>query len=198
MVIERLAQFSDSPLVIFKKMQQAWQEQGFEIVDSRDKERIIHCSGRSYSRIRVDVLTQCFDWQGETLVQMVYSPRLTPVVSRPVNISPAGQEKVQSDLERQMTSVLDQVGEWAPVVHEEVENSGVVLSDPYLVSIRRKGAMGRRSTFVGLAVAVLGALMGYLNLSGILSLGSSELWLVIAVAGVFVFCLGLFNLVWGR
>lgn len=198
MVIERLAQFSDSPLAIFKKMQQAWQEQGFEIVDSRDKERIIHCSGRSYSRIRVDVLTQCFDWQGETLVQMVYSPRLTPVVSRPVNISPAGQEKVQSDLERQMTSVLDQVGEWAPVVHEEVENSGVVLSDPYLVSIRRKGAMGRRSTFVGLAVAVLGALMGYLNLSGILSLGSSELWLVIAVAGVFVFCLGLFNLVWGR
>lgn len=198
MVIERLAQFSDSPLVIFKKMQQAWQEQGFEIVDSRDKERIIHCSGRSYSRIRVDVLTQCFDWQGETLVQMVYSPRLTPVVSRPVNISPAGQEKVQSDLERQMTSVLDQVGEWAPVVHEEVENSGVVLSDPYLVSIRSKGAMGRRSTFVGLAVAVLGALMGYLNLSGILSLGSSELWLVIAVAGVFVFCLGLFNLVWGR
>jgi len=129
---------------------------------------------------------------------MVYSPGLTPSVSRPVNISPAGQDKIHSDLEHQMTAVLDKAGDWSPMSHPNAEELGVVLVDPYLLTVPSKGPAGRLRMFVGLGLAVLGALMGYLNLEGILSLGSSGLWLVIAVAGVFVFCLGLFNLFWGR
>lgn len=200
MIIEKLAQYQDQPHGLFNKLQQAWKEQGFEIVGSQEKERIIHCTGRSYSRIRVDVLTQCFDLQDETVVQMVYSPRLTPAVSRPVNISPEGQEKVRSDLDQKMTAVLDQVGEWTPLPRQEVKSTGMVLPDPYFVSAHTSGKVGggRLRIFIGLAIAALGASMGYLNLNEILALGSSELWLVIAVAGVFVFCLGLFNWVWGR
>ena len=200
MIIEKLAQYQDQPHSVFKMLQQAWKERGFEIVGIQEKECTIHCTGRSYSRIRVDVMTQCFDLQDETLVQMVYSPRLTPAVSRPVNISPAGQEKVRSDLDHKMTAVLDQVGEWPPVPRQEVDSIGMVLPDPYFVSALTSGRVGggRLRVFIGLAIAALGASMGYLNLNGILALGSSELWLVIAVAGVFVFCLGLFNWVWGR
>ena len=200
MLIEKLAKYKGRPQVIFTKILQAWKEQGFDIVVSQEKDCIIHCTGRSYSRTRVDVLTQCFDLQGETFVQMVYSPRLTPAVSRPVNISSVGQEKIHSDLDRKMTMVLDQVGEWTPVPRQELESTAMVLPDPYFVSARTsgKGGGGKLRLFSGLAIAVLGAVMGYLNLNGILTLGSFELWLVIAVAGVFVFCLGLFNWIWER
>jgi len=200
MIIEKLAQYQDRPNALFNKLQQAWKERGFEIIGSQEKDCIIHCTGRSYSRIRVDVVTQCFDLQDETLVQMVFTPRLTPTVSRSVNISPAGQEKILSDLDQKMTAVLDQVGEWTPVPREKVESTGMVLPDPYFVNAPTsgKGGGGKLRVFFGLAIAVLGAMMGYLTLNGILALGSFELWLVIAVAGVVVFCLGLFNWVWGR
>lgn len=200
MIIEKLAQYKDRPQVIFNNLLQAWKERGFDIVSSQEKDWLIHCTGRSYSRIRVDLLTQCLDLQDETLVQIVYSPRLTPAVSRPVNISPAGQEKIHSDLDQKMTAVLDQVGEWTPVPRQELESTGRVLPDPYFVSAntRGRGRGVKLRMFFGLAMAVLGALMGYLNLNGILALGSFELWFVIAVAGVFVFCLGLFNWVWRR
>lgn len=200
MVIEKLAQYNNPPPETQLKLVKAWQELGFEVVDREGKDCIIYCSGRSYSRIRVDVVSQCFDLQDGTLIQMVYSPRLTPAVSRPVNISPAGQEKVRLDIDHKMTSVLDRVGEWTPVQRQNVERPGIALVDPYFVSLRSraKSGGGRLRVFVGLAIAVLGVIMGYLNLNAILALGSSELWLVIAVAGVFVFCLGLFNWIWSR
>jgi hypothetical protein len=197
-IIEKLVRY-DVPIdTVFESLKQAWQEEGFEIVTVDEKGRELLCTAQSYRRVRVHIKTLCIREGSQTIVQMIYSPALTPVMSRPVSLKSYIQKAVKQDLETRMGQVLHQPGPWVKAERDQISQDEERLENP--LSIRRKA---RKSTAsiqmgIGLAVALIGSLMSYLHFNAIFMFGSYETWLTAALIGVIVFCIGIFNFIWGK
>jgi hypothetical protein len=197
-VIETLARFTDAPQTVFQRLKTAWTDQGYEIVETDEKRLEMVCTAQSYRRVRVHIKTICFAEGDDTILQIIYTPALTPAMSRPVSLKPYVQRGVRADLEDRIRQVLNQGGSWMKTSHDEVHQQPERLEDPESIQKAARRSTAILQLFFGLGVAAVGALMSYLHFEGIFVFGSYELWLTAAVIGIIVFCIGLFGLIWGK
>ncbi len=194
-IIEKLVRY-DAPIeTVYENLKQGWQEQGFEIVTANENDQELLCTAQSFRRVRVHTKTLCLNEENHTIVQLIYSPALTPAMSRPVSLKSYVQKAVKQDLETRMRKVLNQAGVWEVVNRDQISDADERLKDP--LNIQREA---RKSTTIlqmglALAVAMIGSLMSYLHFEGIFVFGSYEMWLTTALIGVIVFCIGLFNFI---
>jgi len=119
MFIEKLVCFKLIPEETFNRLETAWVDQGFHLRRDDRKFGALLYSGSGGHRIRVYVKTDCLPEGEGTIVQMIYSPAITPVFSRPIKLCAAAQEKLLDDMQVRMTKVLDAVGEWEAVTQED-------------------------------------------------------------------------------
>lgn len=198
MIIEKLVCYTESPTEVFERLQKAWQEQRFSIQALNQEKFEMVCKGFSYGRTRVDVSTHCIPIPDGTLVQMIYSPILTPVVSRPVSLSTTVNERVLEELDAKMDIVLNAAGSWEAVPDDLIETHAEHLQDPVMVQNNTRHEIAKLRMLIGLVVAVLGGVMTFLHVKDIFAIGSTNLWLTSAVLGVIIFSLGLFGLMWRK
>lgn len=198
MIIEKFTRYDTSQPEIFLALKQSFLDEGFEIFDMDEENQEIRFKGYVYHRVRVDLLAQCFDDDGRTLVQMIYSPLLSPLNAQPSNISKSAQIRVLEEIDQKMDSVMDKTGEGKLVSRENLNPEVFGLQDPQSVIYRSRRGKGWAQLLIGLTVALVGSLMSYLHINRIVVLGSTNLWLILAVLGVAVFCFGLFHAIWRR
>ncbi len=198
LMIEKLAYFESQSSEVFEHLREAWEEMGYEINRADEKACEMICTAQSFHRVRVDIKILCVPEGKGTVVQMLYSPALTPAGDRPMSMNAYIEKGVRHDLENRMQSVLRKAGIPQPITRERIHDHPERLGD--LDQIRRKA---KRSTAVmrmilGLIVGLLGTLMSYLHFNDIFAFGPYELWMSAALIGVIVFCVGLFSVIWAR
>lgn len=196
MTIEKMVYYAIPPSETFTRLLHAWEDQAFEIDIMDEEKRVMQCSGKVGYQKRVDVVNICIPQDSGTVVQMIYSPMLSPASSAPIGNLRASPPKVGEDLETKMIHALNAVGEWEAIKREAVKDHPERLEDPSTITRMTKKGKGGRRALLGLGLAALGTLMAYLNLSEIFILGPYQLWFIIAVLGVVILCLGLFSMVW--
>jgi hypothetical protein len=198
LMMEKLAYFESPPSEVFDHLREGWSQMGYKMVHSDEETHEMVCTARSFHRVRVDIKTLCVPEGKGTVVQMLYSPALTPAGDRPMSMNAYVEKGVRHDLEDRMQSVLRQAGTPQPTSRENIHDHPEQLGD--LDQIRRKA---KRSTalmrmLLSLIVALLGTLMSYLHFNDIFAFGPYELWMSAALIGVIVFCVGLFSVIWAR
>ncbi len=196
--LERLVRYDEEPSVIFQRLKANWHDQYFEIVEADEKTGELLCTAQSYRRVRVHTKTVCLSDQNGTVVQIIYSPALTPAMSRPVSLKSYIQKAVRQDLETRIKSVLDQTGNWVTITHDQVRDAETRLEDPLTINKKARKSTAILQLFLGLVVAGIGALMSYLHFEDIFVFGSYELWMSAAIIGVIVFCIAFFRLIWPK
>ena len=198
MLKEKLVYYNFPPAEVYEGLLKGWLTEGFEqrMVD-QEKGTLI-CTGKAGYRVRVDVFMSCIPEGEGTVVQMIYSPILTPGISRPVNISRVAQDEVMADLEARMNTVLADIGKWQAVNAEGIQDHPERLEDPFNLRVLSRKKTLVRQLWFGFSLIAVGVLMLYLVVSEALVIGSYTLWMIVAVVGIITFCAGLFRLVWRR
>ena len=196
MIIEKFTRYDTSPAEIFRALKQNFLDEGFEIFDMDEENQEIRVKGYVYHRVRVDLLAQCFADDGRTLVQVIYSPFLSPFNSQPPNLSKSAQMRVLEEIEQKMDSVMDKIGDGKLVSRENLDREMFGLRDPQSVIYHRRRGKSWIQLLIGLVVALIGSLMSYLHINRIVMLGSTNPWIILAVLGVAIFCFGLFKAIW--
>jgi hypothetical protein len=198
MTIEKLVYYKLPPSETFTRLADAWVDQAFEIDIMDEEARVMQCSGKVGYQKRVDVVSICIPQGSGTVLQMIYSPMLSPASSRPIGDLSASPPKVGEDLDTKMTHVLNAVGEWEAITPDAVKDHPERLEDPLTITRMTKKGKGGQRALIGLAVGAIGTLMAYLSLSEVLILGPYQVWFILAVGGVAILCWGLFGMVWRR
>lgn len=198
MLKEKLVCYDLPPSEVYRQLESGWLEQGFIIrVLDQDKGTLI-CTGRIVNRVRVDLFILCMPEGEGTAVQMIYSPLLTPALSRPTKLNNDAQEEVLDDLETRMMGVLNDIGDWQVVEPGEIQDHSERLEDPLNLRVLSSKKSILRQIGLGLALIAFGALMLYLFVSETWAIGSYTLWMIVSVVGITLFCTGLFRLTWQR
>ena len=198
MIIEKLAVYKENPSSILDSLVGKFQEEGFELFNVLKERFEVRVKGSVYRRIRVDLSARCYEYQGNTLVQIIYSPLLSPSNARPINLPSSAEKHVLDEINQKMLSVLQNTGEHVLIYRENLDDESLELEDPQAVYYRGRRGKGRIQSGVGLLLIVLGSLMSYFQMKRLIVAGSTNFWLILAVLGVAVFCFGLFNMVWRR
>ena len=197
-MIEKLVYYELPPSKAFNRLVNAWQNQAFTMDIADEEAMVMQCSGNVGYQKRVDVVGLCIPEGTGVVVQMIYSPMLSPASAGPMVELSAAPPKVGESLETKMMHVLNAIGAWEAINKEDVKDHPECLEDPMTITrITKKRNVGLRA-LIGLAIGALGTLMAYLNASEVLIIGPFQIWFIIAVLGVAILCWGLFSMVWRK
>jgi len=196
MTIEKLVYFEIPPTETFTRLLDAWEDQAFEIDIMDEEGQVMQCSGKVGYQRRVDLVGICIPEGSGTVVQMIYSPLLSPHSFVPIAGMIESPTKIGEDLETKMIHVLDVIGKWQAISLDAVKDHPERLEDPLRITRMTKRGRGGQRALLGLALGTLGTLMAYINLSEVFILGPYQLWFIIAVLGIVILCWGLYSMVW--
>jgi len=183
MFMEKLARFDMAPEEVFKRMEAAWAEHGFFKQMSYKKLGSMVFGSRTEDKLRVDVKTNCLSEGTGTVVQMIYSPAVTPVSVRPVKLTKYAESKLQSGVKHDMLIVLNAVGDWKSVTREEIQDHPELLEDASNVQATPQSVLNRTMIYLGLGIIALGAVFYLLDYFKLFTMGSSTLWLDAILVG---------------
>jgi len=99
---------------------------------------------------------------------------------------------------KSLETTLDQIDEWREVSREWAEAQGIQEESLQISRQSPQARPLRMGLWGGLTVMIVGSLLAYLTLSDRVKLASPQIWIMMAVIGVFIFCFSLFSLVWRR
>ncbi len=183
MFMEKLACFDMAPEEVFKRMEAAWKEHGFFKQMSYKRLGSMVFGSRTEDKLRVDVKTNCIPEGTGTVVQMIYSPAVTPVTVRPVKLTKHAESKLQSGVKQDMLMVLNAVGDWKSITREEIQDHPELLEDASNIQATPQSVLNRTMIFLGLGIIALGVAFYLLDYFKLMTFGSSTLWLDAVLVG---------------
>jgi hypothetical protein len=197
MLLSKLAKVQQRPSEVFSRLKQAWKEEGFDFRQEDVKNRTVLYAGQVGYHMRVDLKCVVFPEDTGSVIQLIYSPLLTPSVSRPTKLSSGSWEKLREDVSDKIVAVLNRVGDWQPIESVHIKDHPDRIEDPANVKPIIKPGRGLKRLLVGVTISAIGGLMAYLNASNTWQFGSYQLWTLVAGLGVIVLCIGLWGIFWG-
>lgn len=197
MLVEKLARYDMAPGEVFDRLEAAWKKQKFVLRFSyKNYGEMVH-AGNMAKKLRVDVKTKCI-MEGEgTIVQMIYSPAVTPLTLRPGKLSDDEQKQLLQDIKHKMAMVLNDVGSWELVTRMDIHDHPELLEDTSRIQLIPKKAANRKLMLFGLGIAVFGLVLYLLSSSEVIGI-SSELGKDAAFVGLGVIGLGFLKTIWEK
>jgi len=197
MLIEKLARYDMAPDEVFNRLEAAWKNQKFVSRFSYKKYGEMVHAGNLDRKLRVDVKTKCI-MEGEgTIVQMIYSPAVTPLTLRPIKLSDEDEKQLLKDVRQKMALVLNDVGDWKSATREDVHDHPELLEDTSRIQLIPKKETDRKLMLFGVGIAVFGVALYFLSSYEVIGI-SSELGKDAAYVGLAVIALGFLKSVWEK
>ena len=197
MAVEKLLTIKEPSSSILEILMHALIEEGFSLVDV-DREKGFISGTIETPKFLQNISASIFSLPEGSLVRILCTARSeTSAPSVDSGISEDGMV-FESPCRKTLGIILGQTGDWHEVSREWAEEHGIQLEHSQHKQESARAGLIKFGLWGGLVVAILGSLLAYLNLSERMKLASPQVWIMVAVIGVFIFCISLFSRVWRR
>jgi len=195
MAVEKLVTFNALSISIIDTLTHALIAEGFSLVDLDQKKGFISGSVATQKFLQ-NLTISVYPIPDGSLVRILCTAR--PETSVP-GVAPGTNEDGQDyegPCRNTLGIILDQTGDWREVSSEWAKDQGIQLEIPQHTQQSARTRLAKSGLWGGLAVIILGSLLAFLTLSERMKLASPQVWIMVAVIGVFIFCFSLFSLTW--
>ena len=162
MFIEILVSFVEPIEDVFFRFRYSISEQGFTIDKEDQQERTFFASSHS-NGTRVDIKGYCFMDSGRTVIQVFYSPALTPVWKRPLTLKSIEEISIITDLEKRLTATLNATGKWERIDHKEITENVEKLILPDNISKTSIRSTSGVRLVISFLIVLAGLVLSYLT-----------------------------------
>jgi len=197
MTIKKLVQLQEPSSEIFDSLIHAWIAEGFSLKILEREERLVVCE-LELSPVEVEFFSKVIPSKEGCLVYIqCESRRISPG-------SDSGQRDMPGDgvktafCVKTIDQVLGRVGQWQEVSPADIGELANHLQDMRENKAPAQSQLSRMGVWLGLLLMIAGSLLSFLTARDVLDLVTAQVWIMLSVIGVFVFCFGLFSLIWRK
>lgn len=197
MSVEKLVQLQESSSEIFDSLIHAWIAEGFSLKILEREERLMVCE-LELSPVEVEFFSKVIPAKEGCLVYIQCGPKKITQGSDSGQRGMPGEGAKAAFCVKTIHQVLERVGQWQEVSPADIGELANQLQDMRENKAPAQSQLSRMGVWLGLFLMIAGSLLSFLTARDVLDLVTPQVWIMLSVIGVFVFCFGLFSLIWRK